>query len=267
MTWVKFISDVNFGVNYWQYFMDAGPYDPITPGCFLIGLNPWTGDLVPYLKFFYLRALARTIVPGSTVYKCTTDMHLTHEYKDEYKLGGKDEFDPVLKYMQFTNHFKPPVSACAGTRPDGTWFLVAANETFLSKLPFYEATFVDKDDYNLTFHIPDLENAGLVEFKLWRVNNSQVKNNTWKELETVTMKDGRLTVLVHHCDIVCLTNGEFDTDFPDIPSNDDRISSVSTGGSCGNCGEGIVLSFFPPVAFRISSSIRRRKRLLKDRKA
>jgi hypothetical protein len=146
-TWVKFLCDVNQGCNYWMYFMDAGEYDAVTPGCFLIGLNTTARQYVPYLKFYYLRHLARTFVPGTEMRRCTTDVY-----------GG------VNTRMEYTYGDKPPVAASAGIRPDGSWALSVANHTGLTSLEFFQSKYFPRDDYEVTFNIADLADQDLIKF-------------------------------------------------------------------------------------------------------
>jgi hypothetical protein len=207
-TWTKALCDINLGTNIWQYFMDIGTYDAGTPGCYLISINPENGDIIPYLKFFYFRALARTLVPGTSMYKCTTDITAPTEYIDE----DSDRY----KYMEYTYQGKPPVAAAVGKRPDGTWAIAATNHTRLSNLEIYNSTYFPADDYQITFIIPQLEKETQIPFLVWRVNNSSVKNDTWLNIDTVMMENGKVSITLHHCDLVCLSQ-EFDTKFTEIP--------------------------------------------------
>jgi hypothetical protein len=238
-TMCRILADMNFGVEYWLHWI--GWNEDRTPGndgAQIMWYSSETGEIVPYEKFYYFRQLSRTFVPGTKIRKCVTNL----------KPRTKRKTDSLMEY---TYGLKIPIAASAGLRPDGSWAMAVVNHTGL-RFTSYGSTYYPKDDYDVTFYVPELAGAGDMQFKVWRCNYG-----TQNVLDSMpaTMHNGEVTVTVRHCDLVCLSTS-FNTTFMPLPS----LGSHAIGGSCGGCGQGIVLAFLPPVGFSISSIARRLKK-------
>lgn len=244
----RFLADMNFGVNYWLHYVDAGVMNPWCPGCNVVSYGDYNGETRAHLKFYYFRQLGRTFVPGTVIRKCTTDVHV--------KMGeaGRD-MRTTDKYMEYWYGLKIPLAASAGLRPDGSWAMAVVNHTDL-RFTDYGSAYYPKTDFDVTFHVEELEDEPEIAFKVWRMNaGSRTDNAGILETTPAMLRYGDITVRVNHCDLVCLAR-DFETEFMRIPS----AVSQPQGGSCGSCGTGILMSLIPPFSFRASLFLKKRRR-------
>ncbi len=237
-TYTRFLADMNFGVKYWAHWYDANIHDNNGPGAKIVAYNEQTGQILPHLKFYYLRQLSRTFVPLTRFRKCTSDLG---------SRTGRSQ-DSLIEY---TYGLKIPVAAAAGVRPDGSWVMAATNHTGL-RFTDYGSSYFAKADYDVTFLVEELADSGDIEFRVWRCNNGT--RNVFDSAPAL-MQGGEVTVTVRHCDLVCLSTS-FDTTFVALP----EASAVVHGGSFSSCGTGGILAFVPALTFGFSSALRRVRR-------
>jgi len=188
-TAARFLCDLNFGTIYWLYWFDKGSGLSGVNDTRLVGYDGSTGEYRLPLKYHYIKLLSQTFVPGSALRKSTTDLG--------DRTGRRED-----TYMEYTYGRKVPVAAAAAVNPDGKWIIGIANITGLEPR-WPETTFYPRDTYSATFEIEELRSAGELRFDAWRCNNG---TGSVKAGSTVLMTDGRMSVDVGPCDLVCLVS-------------------------------------------------------------
>ncbi len=168
---VRILADLNMCVTHWLYFFGPGGSN----GTALVD-----GD-TPMLQYYYMRQIANAFDVGAGMRYCLSDK-------------GLPRVEMTWEFLQ-----KPAVAAAVARNPDGSWGVGICNGTGLQNNTSI-ATFYPSEAYDVTMHVQELENAGDVEFQVYKTNTSM----RIQEQQSVTARDGTFEVRLESGDLVCL---------------------------------------------------------------
>ncbi|MBD3392777.1 MAG: hypothetical protein GF418_11800 [Chitinivibrionales bacterium] len=240
-TVARMISDVNLGVSVWLFWKGIQGFTVYDNGSNVIGHNHISGEYRPFLKYYYLRQIARTFDIGTVMRRCTSDLSADdnrYVYMENWYCNPDDP-----------NETKSPVCAAVGQNPDGEWAIAVVNQTGIPNRP--GANFKPATTYDVTIQIEELAGSGSQQYLVFRCNNGT--RNVIDD-NPATMVDGAVTVTIGPNDLVSL-RPHFDTTYETEPRD-----FVLRSPECGGCGSGVVAAFLPPLGFKAGSLARRRKR-------
>ena len=187
----KVCNDLNFGCHVWMHFQGYLEYDPRDNATRIMGYDQHTGEHQPFLVYYYYEQLRRGFQDGCMLRSSTS----SDTRQDRYRT------------MCMTYGDRPAIVGSAGRNADGSWGLNVVNLTGVpdrrSGVSRGAANYQPAADYNITYRVAELENAGTVPFRLYR--SSSTMRDAYEE--TLSMRGGDVTFTIAPLELVTLVSG------------------------------------------------------------